>query len=199
MQQQDWFPYKDEIRSMRIEEFIESHPIDALTNYQVKMIAGRSRGMPGDMTPYDCSPSDRSLLAEAKKNVADHYHVVITERFDESVLLLQRKLDWRNAYYINSNVTKIRKRKTDLDESVIDLIRRHNVLDIELYEHVVQEIDAEITGLGETFQQELRAFRKTNERLNRICYRPINRLLTFGRKIHVAGHRRQMKSAFKSE
>ena len=199
MRQQNWCPYKHEIRSMPIEAFIEKYPIDALTNYQVKMLAGINRGLAGDTTPYDCSPSDPSILRKALQNIANHYLVVVTELFDESLLLLKKKLSWNNVQYIKSNVTIDRKRSADYGPSVIDVIRKHNELDIELYKQIVQQMHSEIESLGDPFQHELRTFRKRNEWLNRLFRWPIDRLLKFGRKIHVSFHRRGIASATKTK
>jgi len=198
MRQQDWCPYKKEIRSLPLDKFIESHPIDALTNYQVKMIAGRNSGMPGDTTPYDISPSDPALLVQAQENIDKHYLVVLTEKFDESVLLMQKKLNWRNAYYIRSNVTKSRKRKADYDEALIDIIRENNKLDIELYDQALKNMNAEIADLGDAFQDNLRKFRATNGRLQKYCYGPIDWLLNTGRSIHVSRNRKNMRSDLES-
>ena len=189
LQQQDWFTYKNQIRSMSLERFIESYPVDALRNLQVKMLAGIFNSKPGDMTPYQYTESDSDLLETAKKNLDDYYLVVFTERFDESVLLMKRKLGWRNSYYVRSNVTRVRKRKKDLDRATVELLRQHNSLDIQLYEYALKKFGEEVEDLDEPFQKEVEAFRKTNGRLNQLFYRPVDQIFSFGRAMNANRNR----------
>lgn len=180
---QEWFPYKDEIRSKTLEEFLETRPVDALRNLQVKMLAGVHNDVPGDRTPYEFLEAGPELLDKAKRILDKEYEVVITERFDESVLLLKKKLNWKNAYYIKSNVTKSRKRKHDLDESTLELVRHYNSLDIQLYDYAAAKINGEIEKLGREFGDEVAAFRRSNVRFNQIGYRPIDGALKTGRAL----------------
>jgi len=60
----------------------------------------------------------------------------LQERFDETLLLLQRKLNWeRPPYYIISNVASNKPRNKDFPQETLEAIKAHNALDVELYEH----------------------------------------------------------------
>ncbi len=60
----------------------------------------------------------------------------LQERFDETLLLLQRKLNWDRApYYITSNVANNKPKHRELPEETLEAIRAHNALDVEFYEN----------------------------------------------------------------
>ena len=75
---------------------------------------------------------DRSTLEKAKKHLVQSFSVVgISERFQESLLLIAAKFDWRLGYYENR---KVARNRPAIEAEVVDLIRGHNSLDVELYE-----------------------------------------------------------------
>ena len=196
---QDWCPFKEEIRSMPMKDFLVQYPIDAFSNYQVKMLAGVHKHLPGDATPYDLTSANRNTLETAQRNVAERYLTIVTESFDESLLLMKEQLGWRHAHYIKSNVTKKRRKREDLDDSVIELIRSQNSLDIELYGQVVEKMKIDIANQGPDFQQKVKKFKKRNRFLNRVFYWPIDRLFKLGRKVHVSRRRHGVSTATKSK
>ncbi len=56
----------------------------------------------------------------------------LTERFDESVLLLRRVMGWRTLpFYRSQNVNR---KKAPIDDAQKEVIRAFNRYDIELYE-----------------------------------------------------------------
>jgi len=80
--------------------------------------------------------SDKELIEIAKKHLSEFAFVGLTERFDESLLLLCYTFDWipiRSR--IKINVTKKRLRQKDLPKKSIDLIREKINLDAELYNY----------------------------------------------------------------
>jgi Galactose-3-O-sulfotransferase len=75
---------------------------------------------------------DRSVLDKAKEHLARSFRVVgISERFEESLLLMATKFGWSLSYYENR---KVAKNRSVIDPGVIELIRQHNSLDLELYD-----------------------------------------------------------------
>ena len=75
---------------------------------------------------------DERVLDLAKENLAHSFRVVgLCERFQESLLLMMTSFGWKVPFYENRKVSKIRP---TAEPGVIDMIRDHNRLDVELYE-----------------------------------------------------------------
>jgi hypothetical protein len=75
---------------------------------------------------------DERALEIAKENLARSFRVVgLCERFQESLLLMMVSFGWEVPFYENRKVAKIHP---SIEPGVIDAIREHNRLDIELYE-----------------------------------------------------------------
>ncbi len=91
-------------------------------NSQCRFIAGAE----------DTATSNERLLDIAKENLTKSFSVVgISERFEESLMLMAKTFDWEIPSYENYKVAKTRPR---VDPSAVDMIREHNRLDLELYE-----------------------------------------------------------------
>jgi hypothetical protein len=81
---------------------------------------------------------DRASLERARFNVRrDFTFCGLTERFDESVLILARRLGWRSIFYLTKNVSADRTVPGDLRERT----RAHLSLDYELYEFARRDFD----------------------------------------------------------
>ncbi len=87
----------------------------------------------------------------------------VTERFDESVVLLGRTFGWRDVRYVSANVARSGAPPT---EAELDLVRRANQLDLELYEHACRLLDERIAAEPE-FAEALERFRRANARYGR--------------------------------
>jgi hypothetical protein len=75
---------------------------------------------------------DRSTLEKAKENLSRSFRVVgISERFQESLLLMAAKFGWHLDHYENR---KVARNRSAVEAEATDLIREHNSLDLELYE-----------------------------------------------------------------
>ncbi|MCL4396622.1 MAG: sulfotransferase family protein [Chloroflexi bacterium] len=76
-------------RHMTLLDYATSGLSGELENDQTRLIAGRDPGDGGEM------------LRIAKANVREQFTVVgLLERFDESLLLMKKRLGWRNIYYV---------------------------------------------------------------------------------------------------
>jgi hypothetical protein len=79
------------------------------------------------------------VLETAKRNLRQHFLLVgLAERFDESLMLFSKLLGWKKVWYIKRNVVQERPAKNELPIQVLNTIRKHNELDIELYEFCKQ-------------------------------------------------------------
>src|SRR5207244_3848515 len=112
----------------------------------------------------------------------EHFAVTgLTERFDETMLLLRKAFGWRMPLYGKSNVTKNRLSVEQIPKETFDLIAREKQLDIELYKFGQAGFDRAIGQMGRAFQSELANFM----RLNRF-YKFYFNLETQGRRLRRA-------------
>jgi len=126
---------------------------DELENGQVRLLSLRAREL------GDC---DRPCLEEAKQNLLAHFPVAgLTERFDESVLLLRRAFGWRLPVYAQANAGD-RSARDRLDPETRQVLEERNRLDFELYRFAAERLDAQIAAAGSDFLRELRRFQRIN-------------------------------------
>jgi len=75
---------------------------------------------------------DRSVLENAKEHLSRSFRVVgISERFEESLLLIATKFQWSLCYYEDR---KVARNRSVVEPDVVEAIRQHNSLDLELYD-----------------------------------------------------------------
>ena len=112
------------------------------------------------------------MLVTAKRNLDSWFCMAgVTERFDESMLLLRRSLGWRSCYYLRRNEGRPVKQDQQLSDDDVVEVKRRNELDQMLYEYVVQKLDERIAAIqaaGVDFTAELAHFRARNVRYNRL-------------------------------
>lgn len=111
----------------------------------------------GGETNIQCSEKS---LEEAKRNLKELFVTIgITEKFDESLILLKNDLKW-NEYpcYKKSNVAK---EKPEVSAEVLQKIGERNDLDVKLYEWALTNFERSINLLS-GFEGELELFRKIN-------------------------------------
>jgi hypothetical protein len=149
-------------QNMTLRQYIESGVSPEMDNSQTRAIAGDLS------TPFGRCTDE--MLETAKRNLDRHFAVAgLTERFDETLILLGKAFGWTRLYYIPSNVSPSQKRE-ELDPSVRELIEERNRLDLELYRHVSERFEAAIRS-HPTFHRDLSHLRKMNS-----LYRPWGRV-----------------------
>jgi hypothetical protein len=162
MMKKEWPGYA--VAEMTLKEFIRSDHPASRPNAQTSMVAGVSLG----------EDAPEGVLQRAKNNIEEHFAVAgITERFDETIMLMKKRLGWpRNPYYVTSRVGKKSassgkspSQRERIDDETQQLIARENALDIELYECVRHRFEDEVSSLGAGFQQEVRDFQASNRRI----------------------------------
>jgi hypothetical protein len=148
-----------------------------LDNGQTRIISGVWRA--------EDPPSD--MLEIAKRNLREHFVVVvITERFDESLILMKRRLGWRWVCYRKENVTPSRISKSALSKNTLKLIQKSNGKDLELYAFAKQLFEETIEEVGRSFESKLRMFRLLNRAYGAVWVR-LGRLLSQARKTKARG------------
>jgi hypothetical protein len=130
-------------------------------NGQTRVICG----VRGEDWVIDIGPLSSDTLEIAKENLRNRFTLAgLTERFDESLILLKRTLGWRmkDCLYVKRNVGTNRPDSDTIDANTIKLIEEHNKLDIELYEFARQMFEERISQQDPSFWRELKIFRLYN-------------------------------------
>jgi len=156
-------PLHDKVEKggMTINDFVSSGIAIGMNN-------GQCRFLNGDIDEYPFDSCDQSLLDNVKRHIKEQFiWLGITERFDESILLLSRLLAWeKRPHYIRENVSKVRKRKSQVEQKDIDAIKYFNKFDIQLYQMANEQLDAQI-GNFDNFAQDLSEFKSRNAIIQR--------------------------------
>jgi hypothetical protein len=154
-----WF-HDELVRSgMGLEEFIRSSRDPGAENDQTRRISGRGS------SELRAGRREVAALDEAKRNLERFALVGLTERFDESFILLRRRLGWKLPLYLTSNVSP---RPNPATENAVALIRERNELDLELYEFARELFSGEVDKEGDSFRREVAAFKVLNRVPDRI-------------------------------
>lgn len=146
--------------NMSLSDYVSSGISPELTNGQTRLISGVERvdSITGD------EPVSADILEIAKRNLQDYFIVGgLSERFDESLILFKSLLRWRNIFYIKQNVTRSRPSKREIPRKTMEVIEKHNKLDMELYEFAKQMFEEQIREQGASFKDELRTFQLLNK------------------------------------
>jgi len=150
----------DEVTSknMSLEDYVSSGLTPELDNSQTKYLAGLE-------TPYlNFGDYSSDILTTAKQHIETNFILVgFTERFDETVLLLKRKLGWGEPYYTRVNVTENRPEKRQVSDSVLQAIEKYNDLDLQLYQYAQERFAQEIVDYGDSFKDDLERFQQANK------------------------------------
>ena len=131
-------------------------------NLQCRFIAGVGRIEDVDVLtkPAEATPRgicDERLLEIAKENLMRSFRVVgLTERFEESLLLMTTALGWKISFYENRKVSKIR---SPVEPRLVELIREHNRLDIELYNFATKLFEENLRKNEESVREVLATLR----------------------------------------
>lgn len=144
---------------MTIRRYLEDRVSLQTDNMQMRLLSGI-------WTAVEYGKCDRAMLDLAKQNLAERFAVVgLTERFDETLLLLQRALGWRDVFYHRHNVTQGRPRQKALPQETLDVIAAHNHLDLELYAFARELFKKQVQDQGPSFAWAIRRFQVANQRL----------------------------------
>ena len=101
-------------RAVTLEEFVSELGCREADNDQTRRLAGHE-------PPF--GEVDEGLLALAKRHLDDHFAFVgVTERFDESLVALRRRLQWEYVLYLPMLVNPNRPPKSSLPPETVALI-----------------------------------------------------------------------------
>jgi Galactose-3-O-sulfotransferase len=138
--------YHSYAANQTLEAFALETPLMELDNGQTRFLAGDAQDCFINRTPLGQCKSN--LLECAKDNIHSHFSLVgLTEQFDQSLLLLQRKMGWQPTYYLSRNIAK-NKQKNAISDSLRAAILERNSLDQQLYQYAQQLFLQELTQWG---------------------------------------------------
>ncbi len=146
------------LRGSSLEEFVRSD-FDSVNDYAVRIYSGKWR------EPYQrVVPLSRADLETAKQNLVRYFRVVgVTERLDETIVVLAKKFGWRRPYYLRN--MRVMKRDYEVTEDIQKIVRKKNALDYELYAFANAMLDASIKEYGKVFFVDRIAFSALNKLL----------------------------------
>lgn len=139
-----------------LKSFLESQATIVVDNFQVRLLSGA-----WEHVPYGAITRDH--LEVAKRNLREEVAVVgLTERFDETLLLLKDAFGWRQPWHKPQNVTRGRPKQSDLLPEIREAIVEYNRFDVELYDYAKSLFAEQVARKGVLFGLRVRLFRLLN-------------------------------------
>lgn len=136
-------------KSMTLEQWINASK--NAHNRQVQFVAGLVYEEP-----------TRETLAIAKHHLRHFGFVGLTERFDDTIVMLSHYLGWNKLKYFIRKQTREKPGKDKIEPRILELIRERNSLDMELYELAVEMFDRQVallTSRGIDLEKEFRDYK----------------------------------------
>jgi hypothetical protein len=114
---------------MSFYDFVTKIKEGDIHNGQIRLISG-------------INDKNEFMLEKALENIDKHFSFVGTlEKFDESLIILQRMYNWSTPYYEISNKTEGRPKISDIDNKTIEAIKALNAEDIYLHKKISEELE----------------------------------------------------------
>lgn len=146
--------YRSPEQRLTIPDHIVGRKMIQCDNHQTRILSGENP---------DFGECRQSMLDQAIENMETRFDVVgLTERFDESLLLMCAAFEWVIPFYAEENVSLGRPPRDQLDGADLEVIAEYNQLDTQLYQYAVQRLDREIGDRGDDFADELQQFTDKN-------------------------------------
>ena len=141
-------------RGITFEQFMAAEMTVEVDNWQTRSLSGRTS------VPY--GRCGRDMLDLARQNLDTYFSVVgLTDRFDETLVLLGQTLGWRRLLYATENALRARPSRIELPEHVLAVVAAQNAFDLALYSYAEQRFERAIASLPE-FARDLARFRARN-------------------------------------
>jgi len=158
--------YHRQARDVSLDKFLLETKLHELDNGQLRVIVGGSTDYFTNRTPRgECS---EQMLQTAQRHIEESFCVAgVTERFDETVLLLGKTLGWKSCRYLRRNKGRTTAERKTLDPVVRAEVQQRNELDYRLYDWVRGRLEAQIAATGPALMEELARLRAHNLRYNR--------------------------------
>ncbi len=155
---QDHYLHETIIKNkMSLKDYVSSGISHEIDNAQVRLLSGHDDDLP-------IGSCDALLLEQAKHNLATWFDVIgIVERFDESVLLMREKLNWRwSPIYVSRKVRKHKTPNKEMSQELRASILKYNELDFKLYAFANTLFVQSIREYSEKIAHKLKRFQAIN-------------------------------------
>ncbi|KAL4229354.1 galactose-3-O-sulfotransferase 2 [Mactra antiquata] len=130
-------------------------------------------GFPEELFPGKAlNGSQKDIDAYIKKLDGEFDFIIISEMFDESMVLMKQRLGWetKDVLYVDKNVGgKITNTKKILHEEDHDNIRKFLYLDIAVYNLAMERFNTLVEEGGEEFENELQEFKAERIKITQFC------------------------------
>ncbi|KAH3887348.1 hypothetical protein DPMN_011364 [Dreissena polymorpha] len=116
--------------------------------------------------------SDAKQIIQFVKSVdSDFGLVIITELFEESIVLLRRYLNWstKDVIYLDKNIAKNKNTTSFVDPFDRQLYKRWAKVDYALYEYFYRRLRDQIRREGDDFDEELLHFAENRKMASEFC------------------------------
>lgn len=124
-------------------------------NLQTRLLAG-----PSDPK---APPPPAELLERARRNLRACRVVGLSERFDESVLMMRKAFGWRMPLYVRRNVGRHRPPRSEVPAEALARIAEENSLDAVLYAEAQEVFEEQVRSYGpRALERDLARFRALN-------------------------------------
>lgn len=155
-----------------LDEYVSATDLKTyLDNAQVRFLA---RVPPQD----DVSRRD---LETAKRNLERCVVAGVTERFDETFLLMRKELGWRTPLYVTRNESPAPTLRIKVSDRMVEQISERNRLDTELHQFANGLLDRAIRRQGPAFQRDLALFKALHRPANAVGRRAQGLIRAFAR------------------
>ncbi|MEO8292235.1 MAG: hypothetical protein ABI635_03770 [Actinomycetota bacterium] len=158
--------------SMGLEDYVRSGISLEVDNSQTRAISGDVSAPFGG-----CS---EAMLDAAKRHIEEHFAVVgLTERFDESLVLMGRMFGWKRLSYVPLKVAPASREP--IPDHVRRLLEEQNRFDLALHRYAGERFQRAVEDLP-SFEADLRRFRRRNA-----VYRRLGGMVhTVPQRLHTA-------------
>jgi hypothetical protein len=170
---------------LSLQEYLDLKP-SALNNHQTRFLLAER---------YD-GKTHEERFELAKRTIRDHFLLVgILERFEETVLLLNRQMDWTLVPYRRENVGSLKTPISEVPSRFVDLIVERNRLDFRIYAYAKEQLTIALESYGPTLAQDLTMLRTANEKLENPSF--FNRTLELGVRLlrQVLGKQKSVRAS----
>jgi hypothetical protein len=162
-------PFYKPVSRMSLADYANSDIDESASNSQTRFLSSvkfsnELEGRDDDGGSGKMSPEQ--MLEEAMHNVSQNITVTgLSERFDETLMLLRARLGWRRLYYASLNKRRGNSVTLRLTASSRDAIAERNELDLRLYRHACECFEQALEDTLPSIQDQLPRFVARNRYL----------------------------------
>lgn len=156
-------------QKLTLENYTSSGLSGELTNGMTRMLAG--------VTDFHGAEVNQDTLKLAKHHLENHFTaVLLSEHFDEGLLMLSQDLGWKTPYYIRRKVGTYPASRERPDAQTRQAIEANNSLDCELYQWARDRFN-ETWAANPGLHAAVEEFRKRNSLAGKgvFCLREVRR------------------------